>query len=235
MLNESMHIVIKSVVINVINSIWFSRNQAKFNKKNDWKSIVIRIQTLVTLTGNYTKLTASSSMRDFEIIKKFNININPPKAHTIKEIIWHPPILNWIICNTDGAFISSASSCGGIFRTSNVELLYCFAENLLVCSAFFAELNGVMRAIEIVILNHWFNLWIETNSAIIILVFKSSVVIPFELRNIWENYEVHMNFIVSRIYREGNQCADRLANLGLGVSSLTIWHNVPVQLSEMFL
>jgi len=87
-------------------------------KTIDWKSTMIRILASVILVGNYTKLIASSSMRDFEIIKKFNINIDPPKAPTIKEIIWHPLILNWIKCNTPVAFTSSASSCEGMFRTS---------------------------------------------------------------------------------------------------------------------
>jgi len=42
----------------------------------------------------------------------------------------------------------------------------------MLLSAFFAELNGVMRAIEIVFLNHWFNLWIETDCALVVLTFN---------------------------------------------------------------
>jgi hypothetical protein len=35
------------------------------------------------------------------------------------------------------------------------------------------------------------------------------------------------NFIVSHIYREGNNCADSLANLGLGFDGFLWWQDAP--------
>jgi len=43
-----------------------------------------------------------------------------------------------------------------------------------------------------------------------------------------------MNFIISHIYREGNQCADRLAALGLTIQNLTIWSDVPLDIREFY-
>jgi len=43
-----------------------------------------------------------------------------------------------------------------------------------------------------------------------------------------------MNFVVSHIYREGNQCADRLANFGLSIHSISFWPGVPVVISGCF-
>ena len=43
-----------------------------------------------------------------------------------------------------------------------------------------------------------------------------------------------MNFIVSHIYTEGNQCADRLAALGLTIQNLTIWSEVPLDIREFY-
>jgi len=45
-------------------------------------------------------------MTEFFILKSFNINIHPLKAPTIKDVIWHPPLINWIKANTDGAMIN---------------------------------------------------------------------------------------------------------------------------------
>jgi len=65
---------------------------------------------------------------------------------------------------------------------------------------------------------HWKNLWIETDSTLVVMAFKSSSLIPWSLKNIWKNCKLitaGMNFIVSHIYKEGNQCGDSLASKGL--------------------
>jgi hypothetical protein len=36
-----------------------------------------------------------------------------------------------------------------------------------------------------------------------------------------------MNLIVSPIYREGNTCAEDLANIGLNLDMFTFWYNMP--------
>lgn len=66
-----------------------------------------------------------------------------------KEVIWHPPIANWVKCNTYGASISGASSCGGVFINNEVAFLAGLEENLSVDSDFYVKLLGAMKAIEI--------------------------------------------------------------------------------------
>jgi len=83
----------------------------------------------------------------------------------------------------------------------------------------------------------WRNLWIETDSALVVMAFKNATLIPCNLRNRWYNCKLllnAMNFIVSHIYREGNQCADRLAALGLTIQNLTIWSEVPLDIREFY-
>ena len=81
-----------------------------------------------------------------------------------------------------------------------------------------------MRAIEITAANNWSNLLLELDSSLVVYAFNNKSVIPWRLSNIWENC-LHllssMNFLVSHIFREGNQCADALANLDLSLSHLT--------------
>jgi hypothetical protein len=57
--------------------------------------------------------------------KSTNVSIHPPKAPIIKEVIWQPPPLDWVKCNTDGACVGNASSCGSIFRNNNADFV-CF-------------------------------------------------------------------------------------------------------------
>jgi hypothetical protein len=126
-------------------------------------------------------------LNDFTILKNFSINGHPPKAPSIIEVVWHPPYINWIKCNTDGAATNGNSACGGIFRNQMVEFLGGFAENTGNNNAFFAELSGVLRAIELAHQNQWLNLWLETDSILVVKAFKSHSLIPWPLRIWWIN------------------------------------------------
>jgi hypothetical protein len=46
---------------------------------------------------------ASSFIRDFSILKQLNITIHNPKYPSVKEILWQPPLINWVKCSIDGA------------------------------------------------------------------------------------------------------------------------------------
>jgi len=89
--NHQSKLVVNVAIINIINSIWFARNQFRFhNKKIHWKSSIASIAASVSLTGNNSK-TYSLSMVDFILLKKFDINVHPPRAQKILEVFWHPP------------------------------------------------------------------------------------------------------------------------------------------------
>ena len=103
--------------------------------------------------------------------------------------------------------------------------LGCFAKNLCFGSSLFAESLRAMNAIEIAYNKGWTNLWLETDSTLVMLAFKSSSFVPWNIRNRWKNcidLTKQMNFIVSHIFREGNCCADSLANIGLSINSLVL-------------
>jgi ribonuclease HI len=108
------------------------------------------------------------------ILKRLNISIHPPLPPVIKEVIWHPPLENWVKCNTDGATNNLTSSCGGIFRNHNADFLCGFAENTGLKSAFMAELCGAMRAIELAHNRNWTNLWLESDSSLVVQAFSAA-------------------------------------------------------------
>jgi hypothetical protein len=123
------------------------------------------------LFGSRTRKVFNSSMRDFTILKKFNIDIHPPKTPTVKEVLW-------LKCNTDGASTTDTTTYGGIFRNHLAYFRGGFAENISKNSAFFAEILGAIRAIEISYQNHWFNLWLETDSELVVKAFNNHALIP---------------------------------------------------------
>ncbi|PNX74366.1 ribonuclease H [Trifolium pratense] len=105
----------------------------------------------VSLSGNFSKLHVYSSISEFVILKALHVNLKFANAPIIKDVLWQPPILNWIKCNCDGASAGNPgnSSCGGVFRNSEAIFCGAFAINLGVQSSLFAELMGAMLAIEI--------------------------------------------------------------------------------------
>jgi len=83
-----------------------------------------------------------------------------------------------------------------------------------------------MTAIEIAHINGFSNFWLETDSQLVNLAFNSLSVVPWVLRNRWLNCMVRirqMSLVVSHIYREGNACADKLANFGLTLTSADLF------------
>jgi len=207
-------VVVLSALINLFNIIWFARNQSRFNIKIvNWKSAIAMIIANTTIEGNTTRETSTNSIRDFAIIKKFNVSTHHLRAPIIKEVIWSPPLQSWFKCNIDGASNGNPgnSACGGIFRNHEVEFVCCFAEPLGNSTSYLAELSGALRAIDLAYENSWTNIWLETDSSLVVLAFKNEDHITWSLRNRWHNMKFKLrqiNCIVTHIYREGNKVAD---------------------------
>jgi len=101
-------IVIKACIINLINVIWYRRNQIRFQDKVISRNTAINtIISKASLSGNLTKKTSAVNMQEFSIMKSCKVFIRPPKASITKEIIWSPPLHSWIKINTDGAAIKN--------------------------------------------------------------------------------------------------------------------------------
>ncbi|GAU47557.1 hypothetical protein TSUD_284240 [Trifolium subterraneum] len=245
-------LVITSAILNIVNLIWISRNNLRFNNvKPSWNSVTALIIAHVSLTGNQTVLSTGSSIADFQILKAFKVNIHPRRAPRIIEVIWHPPILGWVKCNTDGSSLGNPgpSACGGVFRNYRGDFIGCFAISIGTANALKAELWGIIFAIEVAFDRGWKNLWIESDSMVASWALKSPSLIPWgvsrrssgadaeatrrnmefsgdpgrssggpvaPLRNRWESCLQKLNslnFMLTHIFREGDHCADKLANL----------------------
>ena len=230
-------IILASITL-CLNIIWYSRNQRRFKVKvMDIRTAINLIIASTSLSSNSPSLKANSSMTGFVILKAFSVKMNYGNAPKIKGVLWQPPILHWLKCNIDGASNGNPgpSACGGIFRNSSAEFVGAFAFNLGISNSLVAELQGVMIAIEIASQKGWNYLWLETNSVLVTLAFKSSNTVPWHLRNRWENYLIKvasMHFFVTHVYREGNHCVDIMANIGISLQTHAWWDHVPSQIAS---
>ncbi|MCH80179.1 ribonuclease H protein [Trifolium medium] len=225
-------VTVIAAIVNLINTLWMVRNQARFNDKIiTWKTAIEIIISNTALSGNNTKKRASSSLRDFSFLKLFDISIHHPKASFVKEVIWHPPSLNWFKCNIDGSSNFSGSACGGIFRNHLADFQFAFAQPLGVDSPFSAELFGAILAIEYAFSNGWHNLWLESDSMLVVNAFKEPhKPVTWALRNRWNNALVllsNMNCIVTHIFREGNVVADLIAKHAQTIPTCVSWYTIP--------
>jgi ribonuclease HI len=234
-------ITLAAMIVNLLHTIWVMRNNARYHDVlPNWRTAISMIMVSTALSGNHTNKVSSNSIKDFQFLKQFRISIHHPKATTLKEVFWHPPLTNWLKCNTDGASCGNPvnAACGGIFRNSHADFVYGFAEPLGESTAYIAELSGVIRAIEIAFQNQWNNLWIETDSSSVVATFQNRhKPVAWCLRNRWQNalfMTSQMNFMVTHIYREGNQVADSLANHGLSLSSIVFWNTLPTFVTDCF-
>jgi hypothetical protein len=85
--------------------------------------------------------------------------------------------------------------------------------------------------------NSWHNLWIESDSTAVLRAFSNSInVMPWDLRNRWSNcLHLGLHIATSHIYREGNTCADKLANHGHLLDNILWWDSISSFLIDDFL
>lgn len=78
-------------------------------------------------------------------------------------------------------------ACGGIFRDFEGNCKGCYAKFLGISSSYHVELCGFVRAIEIAYDKNWSNMWIESDSSLVVQAFKNSSLIPWQVRNRWND------------------------------------------------
>ena len=87
--------------------------------------------------------------------------------------------------------------------------------NIGLQSVFYAEVLGIILAIEYAAREGWRNIWLKSDSTSALLIFSKSILVPIMLRNRWHNArQLGIQVISSHTFREGNCCADKLALMG---------------------
>jgi len=91
-----------------------------------------------------------------------------------------------------------------------------FSTFLQVQTTMVDKCYGVIHAMEEAKETWLTNVWLECDSALVCVVFTARTNVPWMFRIRWNtclNYSRKIRFRVTHIFREGNVCADKLANL----------------------
>jgi len=136
----------------------------------------------------------------------------PLRFKDIVTVFSKPPLAPWIKVNSDGLVTWLHSASGGIFKA----ISYFFARILgFFFSVFKSEIHGFMLVMEHAMQNGWWNVWLENNFTSALTAFKYVDIVPIRLQNPWHNcLQSGLQVVSPRIFREGNRCADKLANHG---------------------
>ncbi|RZC17610.1 hypothetical protein D0Y65_010388 [Glycine soja] len=145
---------------------FFSEDLAMHETPKDSATILLMSIALILaklrITSNATKSVMNNSIFDFVFLRSLGIQGHPRKSQIIKQVSWNLFIQGWTKCNIDGAAKGNPSArCGGIFRNDRACALGCFTLNLRTQNSLFAELMGVILAIELVAKKNWSMLWLE--------------------------------------------------------------------------
>jgi hypothetical protein len=79
-----------------------------------------------------------------------NNHVVTARNQSVVLIGWSPPKSQFVKLNTDGAYkVSQVAGCGGVIRGCQGEWLGGFAKCVGLCSAFIAELWGVVEGLRL--------------------------------------------------------------------------------------
>lgn len=106
-----------------------------------------------------------------------------------------------------------------------------FCLNVGILTAFYAEMEALITAIEIAWAHGWHHLWFEMDSLSVLQCLTNHP--PWPLFTRWKNCKMdlsNMHFYASHIFREGNAVADKFSKMGLSQPSLKWWSTPPFEL-----
>ncbi|KAJ4717448.1 Ribonuclease H protein [Melia azedarach] len=179
------------------------------------------------------------SISDLRILKAIGISANNCRAPQITQVLWLLPIYPFIKVNTDGLSKGNPgeAACGGVFRDHSGKFLGAYAVSLGHNTSFYAEIMAIIYAINQAAQRGWKFIWLESDSqAALSCLLDHSYKPPWCIYNEWTNCHLllsQISFYCSHIFREGNQVADSMANVGLSCPTFTWFAYPPAQIKEI--
>jgi ribonuclease HI len=151
---------------------------------------------------------------------KYARETEQPCHKVMKDIQWKCPEKGWISLNTDGAAKSDTTmaGCGGILRNDNGIWITGFSKFLGSTTAYMAEVWGLYEGLSLARSLGIERLEVQVDSEALVKATNKDGMgctmswnIMQKIRDLLKlNWEVR----IRHIFREGNRCADALANMG---------------------
>ncbi|XP_019455063.1 PREDICTED: uncharacterized protein LOC109356182 [Lupinus angustifolius] len=220
--------VMIACILNAISTIWFCKNQARFNDTDiTHTQAMAKIRADIAFIGNFSKLYAKNSRTEFNLLRAFGIKGKYIKAPTITEVLWKTPSFGLVKVNSDGA----------AHGNSNGDLMGCFASYFSIQNSIYVELLAAIMVVSIAHAKGWRSIWLECDSKVVVDIFQGSKLVPWRLSNLMNKCRHLLNsmqFMVSHIFIQGNVCANKLATFGVNSKIDSWWNSMPTFLYDDF-
>ncbi|XP_038687586.1 uncharacterized protein LOC119986972 [Tripterygium wilfordii] len=209
--------------------LWKWRNEYVFNDKV--LSLAVKVE--------WFQLHMAEIERAFANQLQLNgISVN--KRVMLEFVGWSPPPDGWVKLNTDGCCkgMTGLAVGGGLVRDVRGRWLIGFSINIGICSAVEAELWAVFEGLSLAWQNGFRKVFLETDSLVVASWLQDGCVPNIPISNLIykccdllkKDWEVN----ICHVLREGNRCADLLANLALKHDrGVLVLHQPPVDIIEM--
>ncbi|KAL0909402.1 hypothetical protein M5K25_020266 [Dendrobium thyrsiflorum] len=212
--------------------LWWARNNSIYNNtRMNYVQIINMIKEKVHNLFAVNLLQLKNFLNCYDAVLYFGIRHNGNFSNGNQRLVyWHKPPVSIFKLNVDGSVRNDGFGCGGIIRDEKGNLVVAFAEPLPTCSVVKAELFAILKGIKLCFSRDIYNIWIEVDaiSTIHFLMQNSSNVVKHDLFYLIREIKHLLNMAncnMSHVYREGNACADWLANFGCNLSCFTEFSN----------
>jgi len=150
-------------------------------------------------------------------------------------IRWEPPERGWWVLNADGAVRGALglAGAGGVVRGYQGKWVVGFSEPLGRCSVTQAELRAVLRGLRIAKEAGIRKLWVQVDSKVVETLLTIPRLRSSEYNGIIQQCKILIDRAdwevrITHCFREANQVADKLANMGLeGQLGVKLYHAPP--------
>lgn len=160
------------------------------------------------------------------------------KTRRIIELFWYCPPPFWTKAYVDGTTRGNPGKAGlgAIFSFLRWFVKGSFAMPVGIENAFVKEALAFIQAIEIAHMKHWFPIWVQTDSVVLLSKVKNrDMNVPWKIKSKWRTCLGRIDensFSMSHIYREGNAAANVMANLGCDIDDFAWWNSYPASTSS---
>jgi len=181
---------------------------------------------------NYIRFIEESSQN--------HLQINPQHKETV-YIGWKMPVDGWVKLNCDGACKGNGElvGCGGLFRQPDGKLIKGFSCKIGACDTLHAKMWGLYLGLDMAWREGLSHLIVESDSKVLVDMVSNNCkingVIPSLIRRIQELLRRDWHTQVIHTWREGNRCADWLANFSFSLDSwnLLVLETPPSELRRL--
>ncbi|CAI0404027.1 unnamed protein product [Linum tenue] len=143
-----------------------------------------------------------------------------PPARTEELISWKPPPPEWVTLNSDGSVHhgTGSAAAGGLLRDHSGRCIAAYTISLGICSITRAELRGAVEGLQLAWDLGYRRVRVELDSRCGIHLISSNANPDHHHVSIIDRLQAlarcDWEVVFSHVYREGNKCADFLANYG---------------------